>query len=113
MFCRMFYQQDIILSKKFKLEELNNGNENILIHAEHRGHYCFKDDFKELNNVLVKYENSGDAMKDTAALMALKYKNDSVYYVSGPPGFVTAVTTIIQGQGVDQKQIKFEKFTGY
>jgi len=96
-----------------KLEELNNGKENILIHAEHREHYCFKDDFKELENVLVKYENTGENMKNTAAIMANKYKNESVYYVSGKPGFVTAVTTIIQGQGVDPKQIKFEKFTGY
>jgi ferredoxin-NADP reductase len=96
-----------------KLEELNNGKENILIHAEHREVYCFKEDFKDFSNVLVKYENSGENMKDTAAIMANKYKNDSVYYVSGNPGFVTAVTTIIQGQGVDPNQIKFEKFTGY
>jgi ferredoxin-NADP reductase len=52
-------------------------------------------------------------MKDRAAIMARKYKNDAVYYVAGNPGFVTAVATIIQGQGVDPKQIKFEKFTGY
>ncbi len=95
------------------LEEFDNGKENILIHAEHREFYCFKEDFKDFNNVLVKYENTGANMKDTAANMARKYKNDSVYYVSGNPGFVTAVTTIIQGQGVDPKQIKFEKFTGY
>jgi ferredoxin-NADP reductase len=96
-----------------KLEELDNGKENVLIHAEHREFYCFKEDFKDFNNVLVKYENTGANMKDRAAIMARKYKNDAVYYVAGNPGFVTAVATIIQGQGVDPKQIKFEKFTGY
>lgn len=96
-----------------KLEALNNGKENILVHAEHREFYCFKEDFKDFSNVLIKYEKTGSNMKDTAAIMAQKYRNESVYYVSGNPGFVTAVTTIIQGEGVDPKQIKFEKFTGY
>jgi Na+-transporting NADH:ubiquinone oxidoreductase subunit NqrF len=45
--------------------------------------------------------------------MGTKYKNDSYYYVSGNPGYVTAVTTILQSVGVDPKQIKFDKFTGY
>jgi ferredoxin-NADP reductase len=95
------------------LEESNSDKENILIHAEHRQFYCFKDDLKNFKNVLVKYENTGENMKSTAAIMASKYKNDAVYYVAGNPGYATAVTTIIQGEGVDPKQIKFEKFTGY
>ena len=96
-----------------RLEESNSNKENILVHAEHRQFYCFKEDFKNYKNVLVKYENTGENMKKTAAIMASKYKNDAVYYVAGNPGYVTAVTTIIQGEGVDSKQIKFEKFTGY
>jgi ferredoxin-NADP reductase len=96
-----------------RLEESNSDKENRLFHAEHREFYCFKEDFKNFNNVLVKYENTGENMKASAAIMASKYKNDAVYYVAGNPGYVTAVTTIIQGEGVDPKQIKFEKFTGY
>jgi len=96
-----------------RLEGLNNEKENILVHAEHRGYFCFKEDFRNFNNVIVKYENTGDDMKNTVAIMANKYKNDSIYYVSGEPGYVTTVTSIIQNEGVDQNQIKFEKFTGY
>ena len=96
-----------------RLEKSNSDKENRLFHAEHREFYCFKEDFKNFNNVLVKYENTGENMKASAAIMASKYKNDAVYYVAGNPGYVTAVTTIIQGKGVDPKQIKFEKFTGY
>jgi len=96
-----------------KLEKLNNGLENTLVHADHTEFYVFKDDFSNLENVNVKYEYTGQNMKSTAALMATEYKNDSVYYVSGKPGFVTMVTSIIQGEGVDPSQIKFEKFTGY
>lgn len=96
-----------------RLEKLNNGKENTLVHADHRQFYTFKEDFKDFKNVNVKYEKTGENMKSTAAIMASNYKNDAVYYVAGKPGFVTAVTTIIQGEGVDPKQIKFEKFTGY
>ena len=96
-----------------KLDKLDNGKENTLVHAEHRQFYCFKEDLKALKNVYVKYEKTGENMKTTAATMASKYKNDSYYYISGNPGFVTAVSTIIQGEGVDPSQIKFEKFTGY
>ena len=96
-----------------QLEGLNYTKEATLVHAEHRQFYCFTDDFSKMKNVNVKYEKTGENMKSTAAIMGAKYKNDAFYYVSGNPGYVTAVTSILQGEGVDPKQIKFDKFTGY
>lgn len=96
-----------------QIESSNYDSEAILLYAEHREYYCFTEDFAKMKKVTVKYENTGVAMKATAAVMGSKYKNDAYYYVSGPPGYVTAVTTILQGEGVDSKQIKFDKFMGY
>ena len=96
-----------------QMGNINYTKEATLIYAEHRQFYCFTEDFNKMDFVNVKYEKTGADMKDTAALMGTKYKNDSYYYVSGNPGYVTAVTTILQSVGVDPKQIKFDKFTGY
>lgn len=96
-----------------QLEDLNYTKEATLVYAEHRQFYCFTDDFIKMDNVIVKYERTGENMKATAAAMGAKYKNNAFYYVSGNPGYVTAVTSIIQGEGVDPKQIKFDKFIGY
>lgn len=96
-----------------QLEDLDYTKEATLIYAEHRQFYCFTEDFSKMKNINVKYEATGENMKSTAALMGSKYKNDSFYYVSGPPGYVTAVTTILENEGVDSKKIKFDKFMGY
>lgn len=96
-----------------QIESINYTKEAILIHAEHRQFYPFKDEFDKVDFLEVKYEKTGENMKSTAALMGAKFKNDAYYYVSGNPGYVSAVTSILQGEGVDSKQIKFDKFTGY
>lgn len=96
-----------------QMENINYTKEATLIYAEHRQFYCFTEDFAKMDFVNVKYEKTGADMKDTAALMGTKYKNDSYYYIAGNPGFVTAVVTILENVGVDSKQIKFDKFTGY
>ncbi len=96
-----------------QLEGLDYTKEATLIYAEHRQFYCFTDDFSKMENIIVKYEKTGENMKSTAAIMGSKYKNDAYYYVSGNSGYVTAVTTILQGEGVNPSQIKFDKFTGY
>ncbi len=96
-----------------QMGKINYTKEATLIYAEHRQFYCFTEDFSKMKNINVKYEKTGENMKSTAAIMGAKYKNDAFYYVSGNPGYVTAVTSILQGEGVDPKQIKFDKFTGY
>ena len=96
-----------------QMEDLDYKKEATLVYAEHRGFYCFTDDFNKMSNVNVKYENTGENMKSTAAIMGAKYKNDAYYYISGNPGYVTAIATILEAEGVNIKQIKFDKFTGY
>ena len=66
-----------------------------------------------MNQIAYLCEKTGADMKETAAKMGTKYKNDAYYYVAGNTGYVTAVKTILENAGVDTKQIKFDKFTGY
>ena len=100
-------------SMLMKMQDINYTQEATLVYAEHRQFYCFKEDFNKMTNVNVKYEKTGEDMKSTAAKMGAKYKNDAFYYISGNPGYVTAISTILQGIGIDSKNIKFDKFTGY
>lgn len=96
-----------------QIENSDYSKKAMLVYAEHREFYCFTEDFAKMKKVSVKYEKTGVDMKETAALLGRKHKNDSYYYVSGPPGYVTAVTTILKDVGVDSKHIKFDKFMGY
>jgi len=96
-----------------QIEDIDYTKEATLVYAEHRKFYCFTEDFSKMTNINVKYEETGENMKSTAAIMSSRYKNDTFYYVSGPPGYVTSVTTILENEGVDPKQIKFDKFMGY
>ena len=102
-----------IRSLLMRMKEIDYKKEATLVYAEHRQFYCFTDDFSKMSNVFVKYEKTGADMKATALSMGSKYKNDAYYYISGNPGYVTAINTILQDAGVDQKNIKFDKFTGY
>lgn len=36
-----------------------------------------------------------------------------VYYVSGPPGMVSAIKKVLEGGKIEKKNIKFENFLGY
>lgn len=47
------------------------------------------------------------------ALIARSRGSDAVFYVAGPPGFVTATTDLLARVGVGPDQIKRDSFTGY
>lgn len=50
-----------------------------------------------------------------AALLS-KYLVDSekpIYYVVGPPGMVVALRTMLKDKGIDDSDIRIEKFAGY
>ena len=45
-----------------------------------------------------------------------KYINAIVgpmYYIAGPPGFVLAMRGLLQEEGVDPNDVKFDQFVGY
>lgn len=37
----------------------------------------------------------------------------AIYYVTGPPGFVAGIRTVLMGAGVDEDDIRTEEFAGY
>ena len=39
--------------------------------------------------------------------------NDAIYYLAGPPGFVTAMRDMLKSNGADEDSIRFEEFPGY
>ena len=96
-----------------QLEGLDIKKDKILVHAEHRGFYPFKEDFTKMNHITVKYENSGEDMKVTAKELGIKYQDSACYYIAGNPGYVGAITDILEETGVSKKQIKLDKFSGY
>jgi ferredoxin-NADP reductase len=37
----------------------------------------------------------------------------AIYYITGPPGMVKALRTVLQDAGVDDDDVRTEEFTGY
>lgn len=96
-----------------QLELLKPSKETILVYAEHRGFYPFNRDFNRMDFLKLKYESTGDDMKQTAKELGLKYLDSACYYVAGNPNYVSAITQILQESGVSKPQIKLDKFNGY
>jgi ferredoxin-NADP reductase len=39
--------------------------------------------------------------------------SDAIYYLTGPPGMVKGLRTMLVSSGVDEDDIRTEEFTGY
>jgi ferredoxin-NADP reductase len=38
---------------------------------------------------------------------------DAIYYLTGPPGMVSGLRTMLVAEGIDEDDIRTEEFTGY
>ena len=83
-----------------------------LIYSEADEIYPFKEDFDSIEFINSHYEYTIKGTTDRILEMSSKYQNESYYYVSGSPGFITAIKEQLVSNGILNDHIKFDRFSG-
>jgi len=95
---------------KIKKQSVKN---DLLIYSELDSVYPFKAELEQISELKIQYaadiEPTQRAIKNAAA----QYQNRVMYYLSGSPGFVKALTGLLKEQGILENRIKFDIFNGY
>ena len=96
-----------------QLDELKSPRKSELIYSEPREIYPFKDEFDNMDFVEKHYKNTKENTKEIIDKVSKKHLDNTFYYVSGSPGFVTSVKEQLIENEVNSSNIKFDRFTGY
>lgn len=96
-----------------QIEKLNLNKEAVLIYSEPRKIYPFKEEFDNMNFLEKHYKNNVENTKLAIEQVSQKYLNEAYYYIAGSPGFVGGIKEQLMNKGVDEKHIKFDRFSGY
>lgn len=84
-----------------------------LIYSELEECYPFRNELEILDNLEIYYAADILPTQKLVRETAIRNKNDAFYYVSGSPGFVKGISGLLNENGVDPNQIKFDIFQGY
>ncbi len=90
-----------------------------LIYLNNNEEFIFKNELntlqRELNNLKIHYivtQKEGRLTKEKLEEI-VSFDNDTVSYISGPPGFVDATIEILESMHINNIRIKTDSFDGY
>lgn len=87
--------------------------DHVLIYSEHNGHYPYQEDLQKVPFTDAYYVTGLEDTKQTIDHVAKQYMNEAVYYMSGSPGFINGIMGQLQDLGIDNSNLKYDRFTGY
>lgn len=92
-----------------------NSNQKIeLIYSDSQKNYAFLDElekFGQKKNIDIKFISSIDETNLEVERLAEKYKNDAIYYISGPPQMIEGIKDSLKSKGIED--IHYDAFWGY
>jgi len=100
----------------------NIGNEEVLcyhirlLYSDSKGDFIYKeelDKMKQDDYVEVEYITNRDRLLKEIKDFALKYENETVYFISGPPYMVKSIKEILREMNIQNQNIKTDAFIGY
>jgi len=101
--------RSMLLSKK----RLEKKREDILIYSELASSYPFKEELDRLSGLEIRYAADVAPTQKLIIEVALSNKGNTMYYLSGSPGFVTGLKALLEQQGIKPEDIRHDVFTGY
>lgn len=101
--------RSMILAKASKASVKND----LLIYSELESVYPFKTELEDVKDLQIVYTADIEPTQKAIKEAVSKYLNRAKYYLSGSPGFVRGLTTLLKEQGIDGERIKFDVFAGY
>jgi len=96
-----------------QIDNMKIKEESVLIYSERRNVYPFKEEFDNMDFLDRYYKNNIENTKAAIDKALQKYANKAFYYVSGSPGFINGIKAQLIDKGIDDKHIKYDRFTGY
>jgi len=96
-----------------QIEELSYNKESVLIYSEPRNVYPFKEEFDNMYFLDKHYKNNVENTQEAIVLALDKYANKAYYYIAGSPRFVGGIKEQLMNNGIGEKNIKFDRFSGY
>lgn len=101
--------RSIILCSKYQQQN----RKDYLIYSELDQCYPFKDELEAVDGLKIDYAADIEPTQRLVISAAKENQNDSYYYVSGSPGFVKGISSLLKDNGVEPDKIKFDVFAGY
>jgi len=95
------------------IKDMNLDLECHLIYSEPREIYPFKEEFDDMENVIGHYISTVRDTKEAIYNTSLKYQNNAIYYLAGSPSFVKSITEQLAENGINNSNMKFDRFNGY
>ncbi len=101
--------RSMLLSNQCRMSQRHD----VLIYSELEKCYPFKDELEQLSNLEIEYAADIEPTQKLIIDNAKKYQNTVYYYISGSPGFVNGIRTLLTEQGITLDHIKHDLFVGY
>jgi len=101
--------RSMLLSK----ERIQSKRNDVLIYSELEKCYPFKEELESLSYLEIQYAADIEPTQKLIIDNAKKYQNSVFYYVSGSPGFVNGIRSLLIEQGIQPDHIKNDLFVGY
>ncbi len=104
-----------------KKDKTNSGNNNQidLIYLNNTEEFVFKEDLDEIKQIIsnlnihyIVTQKEGRLTREKLEKL-VKFRSDSINYISGPPGMVDATVEILESMKIENIRIKTDSFDGY
>lgn len=90
-----------------------SGRNDLLLYSELLSSYPFRDELEKLPGLTIKYAADIAPTQKLVIDAANENQEDSMFYLSGSPGFVNGIKALLEQQGIKPECIRHDVFTGY
>lgn len=87
--------------------------QDILIYSELESNYPFRAELEKLPGLEIHYAADVEPTQKIIVEIANKHKDKAFFYLSGSPGFVNGIQSLLEKQGVTDDCIRHDVFIGY